>query len=77
MSGKRAVDLGLHIEVIPPGKWNASTDVQGVKVGQTTLVEGDSIRTGVTAILPHEGNIFQQKVPAAIVVGNGFGSLAG
>jgi len=74
---KRARDIGLHIGVLPTGKWNAITDVPGVKVGQTTLVEGDSIRTGVTAIIPADGNLFRQKVPAAIFVGNGFGKLAG
>ncbi|HEX3933648.1 MAG TPA: P1 family peptidase, partial [Puia sp.] len=74
---KRAVDLGLHIGVMMPGKWDAITDVPGVKVGQMTLVRGDSVRTGVTAILPYDGNVFQQKVPAAIFVGNGFGKLAG
>lgn len=73
----RALDLGLHIGAMTPGKWDAITDVPGVKVGQTTLVQGDSVRTGVTAILPHDGNVFQQKVPAAIFVGNGFGKLAG
>lgn len=60
-----------------PGQWNAITDVVGVKVGQVTLIEGENIRTGVTAILPHEGNIFQEKVPAAVYVGNGFGKLVG
>ena len=60
-----------------PGQYNAITDVKGVKVGHTTLHIGDSIRTGVTAILPHAGNIFQEKVPAAIYIGNGFGKLAG
>jgi D-aminopeptidase len=74
---KRARDYGVSIGVLPTGKLNAITDVQGVKVGQTTLIKGDSVRTGVTAILPYEGNIFQQKVPAAIYVGNGFGKLAG
>ena len=74
---KRVPDLGLHIGVMTPGKWDAITDVPGVKVGQTTLVQGDSVRTGVTAIVPYDGNIFQQKVPAAIFVGNGFGKLAG
>ena len=59
------------------GKLNSITDVDGVKVGHTTRVEGTTIRTGVTAILPHSGNIFQQKVPAAIYIGNGFGKLAG
>lgn len=59
------------------GKQNAITDVLGVEVGHTTLIRGDSVRTGVTAILPHAGNIFQEKVPAAVFVGNGFGKLAG
>ena len=73
----RARDLGIRIGVMTPGAWNAITDVPGVKVGQTTLVQGDSIRTGVTAILPYDGNIFQKKVPAGIFIGNGFGKLAG
>ena len=60
-----------------PGKLNSITDVAGVMVGHTTLIAGDSIRTGVTAIIPYEGNIFQQKVPAAVYVENGFGKLAG
>ncbi|MBD0332527.1 MAG: P1 family peptidase [Chitinophagaceae bacterium] len=75
--GKRARDIGLHIGVLSPGKLNAITDVPGVKVGHTTIIKGDSVRTGVTAILPYDGNIFQQKVPAGIFVGNGFGKLAG
>jgi D-aminopeptidase len=70
-------DYGIDIGVLQPGKWNAITDVPGVQVGQKTLVEGDAIRTGVTAILPHAGNIFQDKVPAAVYVGNGFGKLTG
>ena len=74
---KKAADFGIRIGVMSPGKLNAITDVRGVKVGQTTLIKADSIRTGVTAILPHEGNLFQQKVPAAVYVGNGFGKLAG
>ena len=74
---KRARDLGIKIGVLSPGKWNAITDVAGVKVGHTTLIKGDSVRTGVTAILPYDGNIFQQKVPAGIFVGNGFGKLTG
>lgn len=74
---KRARDYGITIGVMPTGKFNAITDVTGVKVGHTTLIKGDSIRTGVTAILPYDGNIFQQKVPAAVFVGNGFGKLAG
>ena len=73
----RMRDLGIKTGVVPTGEWNAITDVQGVTVGQVTLIEGDSIRTGVTAILPHQGNVFQQKVPAAIYIGNGFGKLAG
>lgn len=73
----RVRDYGIKIGVLPTGKLNAITDVPGVKVGHVTLIEGSSIRTGVTAILPHDGNIFQLKVPAAIFVGNGFGKLAG
>ncbi|HET7663473.1 MAG TPA: P1 family peptidase [Rhodanobacteraceae bacterium] len=68
---------GIDIGVLQPGKWNAITDVPGVQVGQKTLIEGDDVRTGVTAILPHPGNIFQSKVPAATYVGNGFGKLTG
>ncbi|MHB2149150.1 DmpA family aminopeptidase [Calditrichota bacterium LG25] len=74
---KRAADYGLKIGVLPPGPLNAITDVKGVKVGHVTLIKGDSVRTGVTAILPHGGNLFQEKVPAAVYVGNGFGKLAG
>ena len=74
---KRTRDIGLEIGVLPTGLHNSITDVQGVKVGHTTLVKADSIRTGVTAVLPHSGNLFQQKVPAAVYVGNGFGKLAG
>lgn len=69
--------LGISPGVLPTGPLNAITDVEGVRVGQLTLIEGDSIRTGVTAILPHGGNIFQEKVPAAIYIGNGFGKLMG
>lgn len=69
--------LGIKIGVLPTGKLNAITDVMGVRVGHTTLVQGDSVRTGVTAILPDSGNLFQYKIPAAIYVGNGFGKLAG
>lgn len=72
-----ARELGLSVGVMSTGKWNAITDVQGVKVGQQTLIKGDSVRTGVTVIIPHEGNLFQEKVPAAVFVGNGFGKLAG
>lgn len=74
---KRTRGYGIEIGVLPTGKYNAITDVEGVKVGHTTLIFGDSVRTGVTAILPHAGNIFQQKVPAAIYIGNGFGKLTG
>ncbi len=74
---KRARDYGLKIGVISTGKLNSITDVQGLKVGHTTLIIGDSIRTGVTAILPHADNIFQEKVPAAIFAANGFGKLTG
>lgn len=74
---KRARDYGIKIGVIATGKLNSITDVKGVKVGHTTLIEGDSIRTGVTAILPHTDNVFQQKVPAAIFAANGFGKLTG
>ena len=73
----RARDIGLITGILPTGPLNSITDVAGVKVGHTTVVKGDSIRTGVTAILPHGGNMFQEKVPAAIFVGNGFGKLVG
>lgn len=74
---ERLRDYGIEIGVFKTGKNNAITDVNGVKVGHVTLIEGEEIRTGVTAIIPHEGNIFKNKVPAAIYVGNGFGKLAG
>ncbi|MDP5120499.1 MAG: P1 family peptidase, partial [Spirosomaceae bacterium] len=74
---QRPRELGVEIGVLPTGKFNAITDVDGVTVGHKTLIIGDSIRTGVTAILPHQGNVFQEKVPAAIYIGNGFGKLAG
>jgi len=73
----RARDLGITIGVLPTGSLNAITDVPGVLVGHTTLIRGDNVRTGVTAILPHGGNLFQEKVPGAVFVGNGFGKLAG
>jgi D-aminopeptidase len=76
-SRKRARELGIGPGILPVGKWNAITDVQGVRVGQVTLMDREEIRTGVTAILPHDGNLFQEKVPAGIVVGNGFGKLMG
>ncbi|MBL8222454.1 MAG: P1 family peptidase, partial [Bryobacterales bacterium] len=74
---QRARELGIEPGVLPTGALNAITDVRGVRVGQITLIEGDSIRTGVTAILPHGGNLFQQRVPGAVFVGNAFGKLAG
>jgi len=76
-SRPRARDLGLSVGVFSPGPENAITDVAQVRVGQVTVWEGDDVRTGVTAIVPHGGNIFREKVPAAVVVGNGFGKLLG
>ncbi|HEX9564755.1 MAG TPA: P1 family peptidase [Gemmatimonadaceae bacterium] len=73
----RARDLGVAPGVFQPGSLNAITDVAGVRVGQVTIIEGDSVRTGITAILPHAGNPFQDRVPAALHVGNGFGKLLG
>ena len=73
----RIRDLGVEPGVLPPGPLDAITDVPGVLVGHETVVEGDSVRTGVTAILAHGGNLFQEKVPAAVYVGNGFGKAAG
>ena len=74
---QRPYELGIDIGVLGRGEFNAITDVAGVQVGHSTIIKGDSIRTGVTAILPHQGNIFQEKVTAAIYLGNGFGKLAG
>jgi D-aminopeptidase len=73
----RIRDLGIQIGILPPGPLNAITDVSGVKVGHSTLIQGDSIRTGVTAVLPHGGNLFQEKVPGAVFIGNAFGKLIG
>jgi len=73
----RAREAGIEPGVFEPGKWNAITDVKGVRVGHVTLIEGEDIRTGVTAILPHGGNIFRDKVPAAVYAANGFGKLTG
>jgi D-aminopeptidase len=73
----RTRDIGLKVGVLPAGPLNAITDVQGVLVGHTTLIRGENVRTGVTAILPHNGNLFREKVPGAVFVGNGFGKLAG
>lgn len=73
----RARDLGLAPGVFAPGPLNAITDVSGVSVGHTTLIDGDAVRTGVTVVVPHAGNVFQDKVPGAVFVGNAFGKLAG
>ncbi len=73
----RLRDYGITPGVLTPGEYNAITDVKGIKVGHTTIVEGENIRTGVTAILPHDGNIYNLKVPAAIYIGNGYGKLTG
>jgi D-aminopeptidase len=74
---KRARDYGIEIGVLRTGKLNAITDVSGVKVGHVTLHQNDGVHTGVTTILPHDKNIFQNKIPAAIYIGNGFGKLTG
>ncbi len=76
-SRPRARDLGIVIGIYPSGARDAITDVDGVRVGHTTIVEGDRVRTGVTAIVPHGGNVFQDKVAGAVFVGNAFGKLAG
>lgn len=76
-SQQRLRDYGITPGVFQPGKYNAITDVSGVKVGHVTLIEGDDVRTGVTAIIPHEGNVFRKKCPAAVFVSNGFGKMAG
>ena len=73
----RLRDLGVQVGIYPPGARNAITDVDGVRVGHVTLIEGTDVRTGVTAILPHGGNLFREKVTAAVYVGNGFGKLVG
>lgn len=73
----RMREFGIETGIIEPGELNAITDVPGVKVGQVTLIEGENIRTGVTAILPHTGNIYQNKVPGAVYVANGYGKLTG
>lgn len=76
-SQKRVSEYGIRIGVLSSGELNAITDVEGVCVGNSTVIEGGNVRTGATAILPHGGNIFQNKVPAAVFVGNGFGKLVG
>ena len=73
----RIRDFGIEPGVFKPGTYNAITDVPGVRVGHVTIIEGDNIRTGVTAIVPHDGNVFRKKCPAAVYVGNGFGKLPG
>ena len=73
----RAREAGVRVGLLPVGPLNAITDVAGVAVGHTTIIRGDNIRTGVTAILPHQGNLFREKVPGAVFVGNGFGKLMG
>jgi D-aminopeptidase len=76
-SRPRTRDIGLKIGILPTGSLNSITDVAGVTVGHSTIIKGENIRTGVTAIVPHGGNLFQEKVPGAVFVGNGFGKLAG
>lgn len=76
-TSQRARDLGIDVGVLPTGPLNAISDVKGVKVGHKTLWQGENIRTGVTVILPHGDNLFQEKVPAAVYLGNAFGKLAG
>src|SRR5438128_2675856 len=73
----RAREVGIVVGVLPTGALNSITDVAGVAVGHTTLIRGDNVRTGVTAILPHNGNLFREKVPGAVFIGNAFGKLAG
>lgn len=73
----RAREVGVAPGVLPPGPHNAITDVAGVRVGHVTLIEGEAVRTGATAILPHGGNLYRDKAPAGVVVGNGYGKLMG
>src|SRR5258707_4263600 len=74
---QRARDIGVTVGILPPGALNAITDVAGVLVGHATVISGDTVRTGVTAVVPHAGNLFREKVYGVIFVGNGFGKLAG
>jgi D-aminopeptidase len=74
---KRVREVGIYPGIMNPGPLNAITDVAGVKVGHQTRIEGDSVRTGVTVVLPHGGNLFEERVPAAVYVGNGFGKALG
>src|SRR5687767_5786299 len=73
----RARETGLKIGILPVGALNSITDVAGVRVGHATVIRGENIRTGVTAIVPHGGNLFREKVPGVVFVGNGFGKLVG
>src|ERR1700728_3242830 len=73
----RASDLGLKVGILPTGPLDAITDIAGVEVGHTTIIRGDDVRTGVTAVVAHPGNLYREKVPGAVFVGNGFGKLAG
>jgi D-aminopeptidase len=77
MTGKRPRDFGIVPGIFKPGELNAISDVPGVRVGQVTLLEGSDVRTGVTAVLPHAGNVYQDRVPAGLAVENGFGKLTG
>lgn len=79
VAGKRprVREIGVTVGILPTGEFNSITDVAGVKVGHSTIIKGENIRTGVTAILPHPGNLFSEKVPGAVFVGNGFGKLMG
>jgi len=73
----RARDAGVIVGILPPGPLNTITDVAGVRVGQTTMIRSENVRTGVTVVLPHGGNLFREKVPAAVFLGNAFGKLMG
>src|ERR1700688_1556020 len=73
----RASDLGLKVGILPTGPLDSNTDVPGVKFGHTSIIRDDNIRPGVTAIPPHSGNLYREKVPGAIFVSNGFGKLTG
>ena len=73
----RAADIGVKVGILPSGPIDAITDVAGVEVGQTTIIRGNNVRTGVTAILPHGGNLYQERVPGGVFVGNGYGKLTG
>src|SRR5262245_59021420 len=73
----RARDIRIRLGILSTGPLNSITDVAGVLVGHTTVIRGDNIRTGVTAVLPHKGNLFREKVPGAVFIGNAFGKLTG